>query len=212
MSLMKKWRKLCYKLCPPKIPFCRENPWLSNHDIGEWSYGWPKVLSWGEDSTLKIGRFCSIGGNVTILLGGEHRTDWVSSYPLSRMLGGEKIYESNIRTKGDVVIGNDVWIGDGAIILSGVTIGDGAVIGARAVIVADVPPYAVAVGNPAVVIKHRFPPEQIEAFLRIQWWNWSLSKIKASLSLMTQDDIGRFIDENDGEEKGGYEQGIEDSI
>ena len=79
-------------------------------------------------------------------------------------------------TKGNVIIGNDVWIGYGAKILSGVSIGDGAVVGAGAVVAKNIPPYAVVVGNPAKIIKFRFKPEDVEILLGIQWWNWPLEK------------------------------------
>ena len=87
-------------------------------------------------------------------------------------------YYEVITGRGPINIGNDVWIGRGAFILDGVTIGDGAIIGAMAVVAKDVPPYAVAVGNPAEVKHFRFTPEQIEMLLKIKWWNWSDDQIK----------------------------------
>jgi hypothetical protein len=96
-------------------------------------------------------------------------------------------------TRGDVVIGNDVWIGINAFIGSGLTIGDGAVIGAHAVVTRDVPPYAVAGGNPARVIRHRFAEAQIEALLAIRWWDWPDQVVDRYLPLIMSPDIDAFI-------------------
>ena len=90
------------------------------------------------------------------------------------------------KNKGATAIGNDVWIGLEATIVSGVTIGNGAVIGAKAVVANDIPDYAIAVGNPAYVIRYRFAPETIERLTKISWWNWKLSKILNNLDLLYQ--------------------------
>ena len=84
MRWVNRLRKLWYLLTPHRVAFCNRNPWLSGYEIGEWSYGRPRVLSWGEGTTLKMGRFCSIGGNVTIFLGGEHRADLPGRVPRHR--------------------------------------------------------------------------------------------------------------------------------
>lgn len=97
-------------------------------------------------------------------------------------------------TKGDVVIGNDVWIGYGATIMSGVSIGDGAVIGARSVVTKDVPPYAIVAGNPGVVVKHRFDEQTVVDLLQIAWWDWSRPLVEARLPLLLSGDIRAFID------------------
>lgn len=139
---------------------------LRNHKVGDYSYGVPKVLGKGD---LTIGRFCSIADNVTILLGVEHRPDWVTTYPFTLLWGAPG--NGHPSSKGPVVIGNDVWIGHGATIMSGVTIGDGAVIGAMSVISRDVPPYAIFAGNPARLVRYRFRKSVIENLLKLQWWN-----------------------------------------
>lgn len=164
-------------------------------EMGEGSYGTPRVFSWGEGAALKIGKYCSIGGDVKIFLGGEHRHDWVTTYPFSffwpEMTGG---IQGHPKTKGDVTIGNDVWIGSFVCILSGVKIGDGAVIGAQAVVAKDVPPYAIVVGNPARVIKYRFDEATIQKLLKIKWWNWCKEEIAKALPLMLSDNVGAFIE------------------
>ena len=97
------------------------------------------------------------------------------------------------KTKGNVVIGNDVWIGTETIIMSGVIIGDGAVIGARAVVTKNVPPYTIVAGNPAKVVKRRFDDETIQRLLDVKWWSWSDLKIKEALPLLLNDEIDKFL-------------------
>jgi carbonic anhydrase/acetyltransferase-like protein (isoleucine patch superfamily) len=98
------------------------------------------------------------------------------------------------KTKGDVIIGSDVWIGTEAVILSGVKVGDGAVIGARAVVAKDVPPYAVVAGNPSRIVKWRFEPAIVERLLRVAWWNWSEESIDKVLPFLLDTDISQFLD------------------
>lgn len=161
--------------------------------IGDYTYGKPRVMSWGEGTALTIGKYCSIGTNVIIFLGSEHRIDWVSTYPFPFFWAGAKSISGHPSTKGDVVIGNDVWIGFGATILSGVTIGDGAAIGACSVVTRDVPPYAIAAGNPVQVIRYRFDEETIQKLLQIKWWDWSDEKVAENIHLICSDSIGAFI-------------------
>ena len=162
-------------------------------EMGRYSYGNPKIHFDSSGVRLCVGQFCSIGEDVTIFLGGEHRPDWITTYPFSLMIPGESHHEGHHKTKGDVIIGNDVWLGFGSTLLSGVRIGDGAVIGAGAVVAKDIPPYAIAVGNPARVIRTRFSPEQIDALLRIKWWDWPMDKIQAQLPLLLSGQIDQFI-------------------
>lgn len=163
------------------------------YQFGRESYGNPKIRSWGEGATLKIGSFTSIAAGVQIFLGGEHRTDWVTTFPFNVLWEEGKNISGHPKTKGDVLIGNDVWIATEAIIMSGVTIGDGAVIGARAVVTKDVPPYAIAAGNPAVVVKNRFNDETIQRLLVIKWWDWSDHRIKEALPLLLNNKIDDFL-------------------
>lgn len=171
----------------------------STYDIGEYTYGHPKVYDWSEGSTLRIGRYTSIADDVAILLGGNHRMDWISMYPFPA-LAAEWPKAAGItghpQTKGDVVIGSDVWIGNGATILSGVTIGHGSVIAARAVVVKDVPPYAIVGGNPAKVIKTRFPEETIERLLSLAWWDWPQEKIEHYVDRLCSADLELVLREH----------------
>ncbi len=171
------------------------NQQFPQYNIGKWSYGNLKVLSRKGGASLKIGSFCSFSTEVKIFLGGEHRTDWVTTYPFNYLWESAKEFTGHPATKGDVVIGNDVWIGHAAIVLSGVTIGDGAVIGARAVVTKDVPPYGIVAGNPAKLIKKRFEDDIIQRLLKISWWNWEDDKIEKYMPLLLNGEITKFLSE-----------------
>lgn len=165
------------------------------YSIGEYSYGRPK-LHFGADARLTIGKYCSIAGSVEIFLGGNHRNDWVTTYPFpafpSEWPAAKGISGFRV-SRGDVLIGNDVWLGDGVTVLSGVTIGDGAVIGAKAVVGSSIPAYAIAVGNPAKVVKYRFEEEVIEQLLRIRWWDWDKNKIERYMPLLLSGKVSDFV-------------------
>ena len=165
---------------------------LAAYKIGRWSYGDVHVLRFRVNGNLSIGSFCSFGRNTLILLGGDHQPRNVSTFPFGVLMGGAP-EAAHASTRGGITIGNDVWVGMNATILSGVTIGDGAVIGANSLVSRDVPPYAIAAGNPARVVKMRFPPEVIGALLEIQWWTWSDEDIKRAAPLLLSEDIEAFI-------------------
>lgn len=165
-------------------------------DIGDYSYGAPAIRIWGS-ARLVIGKYCSIADQTEIVLGGDHRTEWVSQYPFKAMAQAwpeaRDLSGAPEVSRGDVVIGNDVWIGFGATILSGATIGDGVVVGARAVVAGDVPPYGIVVGNPARLVRRRFSEETIADLLAIQWWDFPRERIVALLPLLQGGDIDAFI-------------------
>ncbi len=174
---------------------------LRKLEIGRWSYGWPLVLFDECGATVRIGNYCSIAKGVTIMLGGEHHTDTLTTYPFAQIFpelagGVDPLLEM---TRGDVVVGNDVWICQNAFIRSGVTIGDGAVVGAGAVVTRDVEPYAIVGGNPARLVRHRFPEEQRRRMLALAWWNWPLETVKKAWPVLNSGDVGaleRFAREN----------------
>lgn len=135
---------------------------------------------------LFIGKFCSIAcGAKFIFTSANHTLKSLSTYPFPIFFDDWELDKKNVASawdnRGDIVIGNDVWIGYEAVILSGVHIGDGAVIAARAVVTKDVPPYAIVGGIPAREIKKRFDDETIEKLRNIQWWNWSYETIREHL-------------------------------
>jgi acetyltransferase-like isoleucine patch superfamily enzyme len=189
-------QKVRRRLAPPNAPeplLMAENPRFAEHKIGRGTYGSPQVLSWHDGTALEIGSFCSISDSVTIMLGGEHRTDWVTTYPFSQLFPEASGFRGHPHTKGDVVIGNDVWIGYGALILSGVRVGNGAVVAARSVVRNDVEPYSIVAGNPSRHVKFRFDEVTVNALEEVAWWDWPMEKIKEAWPLLLAADIEAFI-------------------
>jgi acetyltransferase-like isoleucine patch superfamily enzyme len=144
-----------------RVKYTRDVLKGDNYEIGQFTYGIPTVFAGflHPEVKLKIGRFCSIAAGVTIYLGGNHRTNQVTTYPFicfpDDWLQAKQLRVEDVGpvSRGNVVIGNDVWIGRRASFLSGVTIGDGAVIGAESVVVDDVQPYSVVASNPARLMR-----------------------------------------------------------
>lgn len=137
---------------------------------------------------LVIGKFCMIASDVTFIMNGaNHLTDAISTYPFAIFgEGWEKAMEGReYPRKGDIVVGNDVWIGYNATIMAGVTIGDGAIIATNATVVKDVAPYSIVGGNPAKEIKRRFPEETITKLLELRWWDWGIERITANVGALT---------------------------
>jgi acetyltransferase-like isoleucine patch superfamily enzyme len=147
-------------------------PWL---EVGRRTYWARDVLfkAFLPGERIVIGGFCSIADRVVVLAGGNRRTDAAALFPLD--------LARTYRTTGTTRIGNDVWIATGATILGGTEIGDGAIVAAGAVVSQDVPPFALAAGSPARVVRHRFAPELVERLLRISWWDWPDEKIAANI-------------------------------
>ena len=161
--------------------------------VGRYTYGVTperiRVLEWGEEANLFIGHFCSIAKGLKVFLGGEHRVDWITTFPFGHVFQNELCVEKiagHPRTKGDVVIGNDVWTGQDVTIMSGVKIGNGAVIAAGSVLTRDVGPYEVWGGNPARKLKLRFSEEIIEALLHLAWWDMPIEMIQDVYVLLSQ--------------------------
>lgn len=149
---------------------------------------------------LIIGKFCSIACGAKFLFNSaNHSLASLSTYPFPIFYEEWGLNIQDVAAawdnKGDIVIGNDVWIGYEAVVLAGVTIGDGAVIGARAVVTKDVPPYAVVGGVPARLIRRRFPDDTISALLALRWWDWPADKIKPRLSALQAGQIEEFSGE-----------------
>ncbi len=143
---------------------------------------------------LKIGKFCSIAcGSKFLFTSANHTLGSLSTYTFPIFFDEWGLDAKNIRSawdnKGDIVIGNDVWIGYEAVILSGVTIGDGAIIGTRAVVTKDVPPYTIVGGIPAKPIRRRFDDKTIAELLRLRWWDWDKEKISRNISAIQSGNI-----------------------
>ena len=140
---------------------------LGQVSVGKASYGELNVVSFGNNHKLQIGNFVSIAQHVTFLLDVEHYIDHISTYPFK--VSYLQLCEYEAFGKGDIIIDDDVWVGYGATILSGVHIGQGAVVAAGAVVTKDIPPYAIAAGVPAKVVKYRFSEELIEELLKVDF-------------------------------------------
>jgi acetyltransferase-like isoleucine patch superfamily enzyme len=212
-ALAKQAKRRLITLKPPKPG---SEAWLREHgmlDVGAHSYVPPSLVRVfaGDSARVRIGKWCSIAGDVEIMPGGNHRTDTVTTYPIQRQLGlgeatqigrpspeGHGVSETvvmsggDVVSKGDVEIGNDVWIGRGAKILGGVTIGDGAVIAAWSVVTRSIPPYTIAAGVPARAIRLRFSQEIVDSLLRICWWDWDDDTVIDCVAELTGDDLEAF--------------------
>lgn len=150
--------------------------------------------------TVTIGNFCSIAPGAVILANVNHPLNLPSTYPFRTTLFGsessrkELSYDNyDVVSRGDTNIGHDVWIGQNALVLSGISIGIGAVIGAGSVVTKNIPPYAIAVGNPAKVIRYRFSPEIIEQLLDSEWWLLSDEKLRELDAYFYDTDIDAFL-------------------
>lgn len=167
--------------------------------VGRGTYGTPEIVG-AFSEKLTIGSFVSIASGVKIIMV-NHESTAVSTYPFRNVDWLKKEFrpiqypDVHASSKGPVQIGNDVWLGNSAVILPGVSIGDGAVIGAQAVVNKSIPPYAVAVGNPAKVVKYRFDQHQIDSLLKIRWWDWDDDFLRAAESdflLSTDEFISKY--------------------
>lgn len=143
---------------------------------------------------LIIGKFCAIASGVKFIMGSaNHRMDSITTYPFN-VFGGDwakvtKPHLSELPHKGDIVIGNDVWIGRESVIMPGIKIGDGAIIGAYSVVTRDVEPYSVVGGNPAKFIKYRFDEEMREFLLKFKWWDLENEKLLEVIPLLCNSDL-----------------------
>lgn len=146
---------------------------------------------------LIIGKFCSIACGTKFLFNcANHSLKSLSTYTFSLFCEEWGLDERDMQVawdnKGDIVIGNDVWIGYEAVILAGVHIGDGAIIGARSVVTKDVPPYTIVGGTPAKEIRKRFAPDVIFRLRTLEWWNWPVAKIRRNLSHIVRGEVDKL--------------------
>ena len=194
---LKNYDKLCF------LKNIIKNP---NIIVGDYTYyddfedvhNFEKNVKYHFDFTgdqLIIGKFCMIASDVKFIMNGaNHLSNAISTYPFSIFGNGwENAMEGKAYpNKGNIEIGNDVWIGYNATIMAGVKIGDGAIIATNATVVSDVKPYTIVGGNPAREIKKRFSPEIVERLLKLQWWNWDIEKITKNVQNLTDLDIDKL--------------------
>lgn len=145
---------------------------------------------------LIIGKFCMIASDVKFIMNGaNHLTDAFTTYPFAIFGNGwEKAMDGKTYpNKGNIVIGNDVWIGYNATIMAGVTIGDGAIIATNTSVTKNVEPYTIVGGNPAQVIKKRFTDEKIQQLRTLKWWDWNIETITENVQHLTGNDIDSLL-------------------
>lgn len=168
------------------------------YDDFEDAHNFEKNVKYHFDFTgdqLIIGKFCMIASDAKFIMNGaNHLSNAISTYPFAVFGNGwEDAMEGKAYpNKGNIEIGNDVWIGYNATIMAGVKIGDGAIIATNSTVVSDVEPYAIVGGNPAREIKKRFSPEIIKRLLKLQWWNWDIEKITKNVQNLTDLDIDKL--------------------
>lgn len=155
---------------------------LKNISVGEATYGLLTVYRWSsEGEGLRIGNYCSIASGVKFILGGNHATNMISTYPFAHYFEENQIVAE---TKGPIVVEDDVWVGTDVTILSGITIGKGAVIAAGSMIIRDVPPYAIMGGNPAKVLRFRLCENDIDNVRNLDLSALDDQTIRVNLSLL----------------------------
>lgn len=162
--------------------------------VGKETYGGLRVIDYSNsDYKLEIGSFCSIGGDVTFLLGGEHNLKTFSTYPIKAKITSPGVFEAG--SKGNIIVGDDVWIGHGTTVLSGVEIGQGAVIAAGSVVNKNVPAYSIVGGVPAKVISYRFSKEIISKMEKVDFNKISRQFLRENVDLLYNEVTLENVDE-----------------
>jgi len=161
---------------------------MSKMIVGEGTYG---TIATEGRGTVTVGKYCSLAPGIKALFLDGHRADWISTYPFPTKwklaIPGDRTRAKNIE------IGNDVWIGRDVTLLEGCKIHDGAIVGSCSVVAGTIPPYNIAVGNPAKSIKQRFSDEHIRQLLEMKWWDWPVEMIRKNVELLCSTDIERFV-------------------
>ena len=178
-----------------------ENIHLWHADRGTYFDRNVNIISWSDQFHIHLGKYNSIGRDCNFFLHANHRVDWITTSsqlwgPVTPEVADMHMSMGHPTCKGDIIIGNDVWIGAKSTIMSGVNIGNGAVIGSNSTITKDVPPYAIVVGNPGKIVKYRFSEKQIESLLKISWWAWTDDRIKTEAMNMWSNSVDEFIDKH----------------
>lgn len=157
--------------------------------VGAHTYG--NIARRGTMNTITVGKYCCIASGVVADSGFNHNTKWVSSYPFNSNFGWGVPH--NAVCRGDINIGNDVWIGENVLIMSGVNIGDGAIIGANSIVTKNVNPYEIVAGNPAKFIRSKFKLCQIDKLLKLKWWDLPDAKIQEIAPLLMSENVDELL-------------------
>lgn len=176
------FRKIWRKKNKNNYTYAKNNYYGTAVHVGNFTYGGIRLLNDVKGKKLFIGNCCSIAEEVLFLLGDDHRTDYLSTFPFVAKI--MKSVSTEAVSKGDIIIDDDVWIGQRALILSGVHIGQGAVIAANAVVTHDIPPYAIVGGVPAKVIKLRFAEPVIDYMLTLDYGKLERTMIREHIGNM----------------------------
>lgn len=164
-----------------------------NRYVGKWTYG--DINIFGELNDVYVGNYCSIATNVLFDCGLNHNYHNLSNYPFNNFFKKEcGDLSNNVMTRGDIIIGSDVWIGRDTIIMSGVTIGDGAIVGAKSIVTKNVEPYSIVGGVPAKHIKYRFESDVIKTLMNIQWWKYPENEVRRISRILMTNDIDGLMD------------------
>ena len=191
LQLQRKTNKLQNK---PERSLKRFKEKYPHFTIGKNCYGTPIVKNILPESHLTIGNFCSIAKNVHIFLGGNHRSDWVTTYPFPAFFQKAQHIQHYELSRGNVMIGSDVWLCENCTILSGVNIGHGAVVANGAIVTKDVAPYEIVGGNPAKHIRWRFDEKTRAALVETAWWNWPEEEILNTVDLLCSDNVEALLE------------------
>ena len=194
--LNRKWRKANGHNSTTVSIFNNDLNALNNISVGKYTYGEIKVFVFNYDYKLTIGSFCSIAPDVSFVLSGDHKINNITTFPFyTKVIDGR----NEAISKGNIIVGDDVWFGTNSTILSGVTIGQGAIIAAGSIVTKDVPPYAIVGGNPAKVIKYRFGDNVIQKLLKIDLNKLDEQTIKSHINSLytsvTDENIDEIINE-----------------
>lgn len=152
---------------------------------------------------LQIGKYCACAEDILFMIDIDHEYDGVFMGEISEIYGGIKTHKSTMKSKGEIIIQNDCWIGHGAVLMDGVTVHNGAVVATNAVVTKDVPPYAIVAGNPARVVKYRFDEKTIHKLQHIAWWDWdsdTITKYKEKLLGEVKDFVDYFYSDDSADE------------
>lgn len=159
--------------------------------VGEYTYG--DIIPVGTLSTLKIGKFCSIGSNVTFDLGMQHQTNFISQFPFNQFVEGCAHLMGHPAVRGPIVLENDIWIGNNVTVMGGVHIGNGCIIGMNSIISKNVPDYTVVVGAPQKELRKRYYQEIIDKLLKLAWWDKPEDEIQKIAPLLMSNKVEELL-------------------